>query len=332
MKQGVLVLGKQVPLFIGAGIGAGGNGLFGWLIVKAARKILGPPPESWNELREPALAPIQETEASSTFRSASNATTNAPRSSEPAEPPRTEGSTAPSSVQHQRRSQCAVRAPATPLPRPSSRRSRRRTFSSLLHLLVPAHASPNVSFDTAVTGRDRPRGAGRGRSISPAPIIRLRSRPSASYRRFWMRLDPAVGGAPRRHSGRLWVSVKERFEVLGDRHLLGQRASGSSVVSGRDAADEGCGAGMGMRARPVRLRRPLHLPRRPIRQDRLARRSGALSGYGPVGVGAPNHRLSARGNSGSARSPAHAMCPSGRMRMAGGPAISPMIGSSQTPS
>jgi hypothetical protein len=49
-KQGVLVLGKQVPLFIGAGIGAGGNGLFGWLIVKAARKILGPPPESWNEL------------------------------------------------------------------------------------------------------------------------------------------------------------------------------------------------------------------------------------------------------------------------------------------
>lgn len=48
-KQGVLVLGKQVPLFVGAGIGAGGNGLFGWLIVKAARKILGPPPESWKE-------------------------------------------------------------------------------------------------------------------------------------------------------------------------------------------------------------------------------------------------------------------------------------------
>lgn len=72
MKQGVLVLGKQVPLFIGAGIGAGGNGLFGWLIVKAARKILGPPPESWNELREPVLAPIQETEASSTFREQCN--------------------------------------------------------------------------------------------------------------------------------------------------------------------------------------------------------------------------------------------------------------------
>lgn len=52
-KQGLLVLGKQVPLFIGAGIGAGGNGLFGWLIVKASRRVLGPPPESWNELRAP---------------------------------------------------------------------------------------------------------------------------------------------------------------------------------------------------------------------------------------------------------------------------------------
>ena len=56
-KQGVLVLGKQVPMFIGAGIGAGGNGLFGWLIVRTARKILGRPPESWGELSEPALAP-----------------------------------------------------------------------------------------------------------------------------------------------------------------------------------------------------------------------------------------------------------------------------------
>lgn len=66
-KQGVLVLGKQVPLFIGAGIGAGGNSVFGWLIVRTARKILGPPPQSWNKLREPATASIQETEASSPF-------------------------------------------------------------------------------------------------------------------------------------------------------------------------------------------------------------------------------------------------------------------------
>ncbi|MFE3069940.1 hypothetical protein [Streptomyces sp. NPDC059247] len=47
-KQGVLVLGKQVPGFIGAVIG-GGNSLFGWFVVKSARKILGPPPESWDE-------------------------------------------------------------------------------------------------------------------------------------------------------------------------------------------------------------------------------------------------------------------------------------------
>ena len=53
-KQGVLVLGKQVPRFIGAGIGAVGNGLVGWFIVKGARKILGPPPESWDKLSDPA--------------------------------------------------------------------------------------------------------------------------------------------------------------------------------------------------------------------------------------------------------------------------------------
>lgn len=82
-KQDVLVLGKQVPLFIGAGIGAGGNGLFGWLIVKAARKILGPPPESWNELGEPHW-PLSK-RPRRVRRSASNATTNAPTSSEPAE-------------------------------------------------------------------------------------------------------------------------------------------------------------------------------------------------------------------------------------------------------
>ncbi|MEV4378500.1 hypothetical protein [Streptosporangium sp. NPDC049644] len=48
VKQGMLVLGKQVPLFIGVGIGAGGNHLFGRFVIKAARKILGPPPESWD--------------------------------------------------------------------------------------------------------------------------------------------------------------------------------------------------------------------------------------------------------------------------------------------
>ena len=46
-KQGVLVLGKQVPMFIGVGIGAAGNHAFGWFVIKAQRKILGPPPEEW---------------------------------------------------------------------------------------------------------------------------------------------------------------------------------------------------------------------------------------------------------------------------------------------
>ncbi len=63
-KQGVLILGIQVPFLIGAGIGAGGNALFGWFIVKSARKILGPTPESWDEFGEPALGPFQGAVAS----------------------------------------------------------------------------------------------------------------------------------------------------------------------------------------------------------------------------------------------------------------------------
>jgi hypothetical protein len=47
-KQGILVLGKQVPLMIGAAIGGGGNGLLGWFVVKSARKILGSAPEVWD--------------------------------------------------------------------------------------------------------------------------------------------------------------------------------------------------------------------------------------------------------------------------------------------
>lgn len=46
-KQGVLVLGKQMPMLIGVGIGAAGNGAFGWFVIRSARKILGPPPEEW---------------------------------------------------------------------------------------------------------------------------------------------------------------------------------------------------------------------------------------------------------------------------------------------
>lgn len=46
-KQGVLVLGKQMPMLIGVGIGAAGNGTFGWFVIRSARRILGPPPEEW---------------------------------------------------------------------------------------------------------------------------------------------------------------------------------------------------------------------------------------------------------------------------------------------
>ncbi|WP_208109974.1 hypothetical protein [Brachybacterium sp. AG952] len=46
-KQGVLVLGKQMPMMLGVGIGAAGNGAFGWFVIRSARKILGPPPEEW---------------------------------------------------------------------------------------------------------------------------------------------------------------------------------------------------------------------------------------------------------------------------------------------
>jgi len=48
-KVGVLVLGKQVPLMIGAVLGAGGNALFGTFVIKSARAFLGPAPESWDD-------------------------------------------------------------------------------------------------------------------------------------------------------------------------------------------------------------------------------------------------------------------------------------------
>lgn len=47
--RGVLVLGKQIPMWIGAGIGATGNALFGTFVVKSAQKILGPAPKTWGK-------------------------------------------------------------------------------------------------------------------------------------------------------------------------------------------------------------------------------------------------------------------------------------------
>lgn len=46
-KQGLLVLGKQLPMFIGVGVGVAGNEVFGWFVIKSVKKILGPAPQEW---------------------------------------------------------------------------------------------------------------------------------------------------------------------------------------------------------------------------------------------------------------------------------------------
>jgi hypothetical protein len=46
-KQGILVLGREIPLGIGVAIGAGGNFAIGKGCVNAARRAFGPPPTQW---------------------------------------------------------------------------------------------------------------------------------------------------------------------------------------------------------------------------------------------------------------------------------------------
>jgi hypothetical protein len=46
-KQGILVLGRAVPLGVGALIGAGGNAVLAQTSIKAARRAFGPPPEEF---------------------------------------------------------------------------------------------------------------------------------------------------------------------------------------------------------------------------------------------------------------------------------------------
>lgn len=48
-KQGILVLGKQVPFGIGAAIGGAGNAMFAQLTVRSAKHAFGPAPEMWPE-------------------------------------------------------------------------------------------------------------------------------------------------------------------------------------------------------------------------------------------------------------------------------------------
>ncbi|KGN37508.1 hypothetical protein N803_14175 [Knoellia subterranea KCTC 19937] len=64
-RQGVLVIGKQAPVGIGAAIGAGGNALFGYGVVKSARRAFGPPPTDWSThlQRDAALVPVVSTSA-----------------------------------------------------------------------------------------------------------------------------------------------------------------------------------------------------------------------------------------------------------------------------
>jgi hypothetical protein len=61
-KQGILVLGKQIPLFIGVGIGIAGNETFGWFITKTVNKILGPAPEHWESVIDNQANPDDDEE------------------------------------------------------------------------------------------------------------------------------------------------------------------------------------------------------------------------------------------------------------------------------
>ncbi len=49
-KQGILVLGKQLPLAMGAAIGGVGNGAFGYGIIRSCKKTLGPAPTLWVDI------------------------------------------------------------------------------------------------------------------------------------------------------------------------------------------------------------------------------------------------------------------------------------------
>ena len=55
-KTGVLVVGKQVPVMIGAVIGGAGNALFATGIIKSAKKIFGPAQDAWPNVEAPKAA------------------------------------------------------------------------------------------------------------------------------------------------------------------------------------------------------------------------------------------------------------------------------------
>jgi hypothetical protein len=53
-KQGILVLGREIPFFIGAAIGGAGNVALAYASVRAARRIFGPPPGQDSDPATPA--------------------------------------------------------------------------------------------------------------------------------------------------------------------------------------------------------------------------------------------------------------------------------------
>lgn len=57
-KQGILVLGRELPFGIGAAIGAGGNIALGKLAISGARRAFGPPPSEWPGSEPPGTTSV----------------------------------------------------------------------------------------------------------------------------------------------------------------------------------------------------------------------------------------------------------------------------------
>jgi hypothetical protein len=55
-KQGVLVLGRELPVLIGAGIGGLGNRALAKATVKGTREVFGPPPDEWGIFKVTSLS------------------------------------------------------------------------------------------------------------------------------------------------------------------------------------------------------------------------------------------------------------------------------------
>jgi hypothetical protein len=54
-RQGALVLGRELPMLIGAGIGGAGNRALARATVKGTREVFGPPPDEWGVFKVTSL-------------------------------------------------------------------------------------------------------------------------------------------------------------------------------------------------------------------------------------------------------------------------------------